>query len=473
MLYIILLLVVVLIIALVLKKRGAAQPEAKSALKGTAKKGAGAKATTKTKLVEEPIKKQTTTPLDDALRSKIENLIKEKNYFSAEAQINQALNRDNAQHELYLFLLDIHVLQKDEFAVSQLLNHLRSLELEDIVAQAEIREAEFKSSLHQVKDTIDYPVEEKTAAPIESTKSDFTKKVDTQAFDQLQDHAVKAPDPVVEIETLEFNFQPSSKFEEKPVEKIEIATERTLDFGRVEIDTSTPEPTPVPAEDFSQFELKTETVPTEEPNAPVELDFSSFNLDAEKTEEKAVDVEPEIKAIELDFTSFTETVAETPVEVVAPVTEQPTETLDFSFSQAEVNLAPTEPEQTAEISTENSLDFNFSIQDTPVVIETPVVEPSFNAAPNLDFNLLGETTAAPITAVETPAVVETIDENDPLVKAFPELAEQSEVELNLVLATQYIELGAFDAARELLDEIQDQFNSSQQQRAQELLNQLA
>ena len=216
MLYIILLLVVVLIIALVLKKRGAAQPEAKSALKGTAKKGAGAKATTKTKLVEEPIKKQTTTPLDDALRSKIENLIKEKNYFSAEAQINQALNRDNAQHELYLFLLDIHVLQKDEFAVSQLLNHLRSLELEDIVAQAEIREAEFKSSLHQVKDTIDYPVEEKTAAPIESTKSDSTKKVDTQAFDQLQDHAVKAPDPVVEIETLEFNFQPSSKFEETP-----------------------------------------------------------------------------------------------------------------------------------------------------------------------------------------------------------------------------------------------------------------
>ena len=100
MLYIILLLVVVLIIALVLKKRSAAQPETKSALKGTAKKGSAAKTATKTKLVEEPIiKKQATTPLDDALRSKIENLIQEKNFSAAEAQINQALNRDNSQHD--------------------------------------------------------------------------------------------------------------------------------------------------------------------------------------------------------------------------------------------------------------------------------------------------------------------------------------------------------------------------------------
>jgi FimV-like protein len=477
MLYIILLLVVVLIIAVVvLKKRGEAQAEAKPTFKGTAKKGLGAKTATKTKLVEEPIvKKQATTPLDDALRSKIENLIKEKNFSAAEAQINQALNRDNSQHDLYLLLLDIHVLQKDEFAVGQLLNHLRSLELEDVVAQAEIREAEFKSSLHEVKDTIDFPIEETT--PVESTKSDFSKKVDTQAFDQLQGNVVKTPDPIVEIETLDFNFQPTTKFEEKPVEhveeKIEIAAERTLEFGRVEIETTSPEPTPVATEDFSQFELKSETAPVEEKNTPVELDFSSFNLDAEKVEDKAPTVAPEIKAIELDFTGLTETTPESAVETVEPVTEQPKESLDFSFSQADVNLAPTEPEAVIETTTTNSLDFNFSTTDTPIVEEKPVVEPSFNTEPNLDFNLLGESTTAPIAAAAPAPVVESIDENDPLVQAFPELAEQSEAELNLVLASQYIQLGAFEAARELLDETQDQFNSSQQQRAEELRNQLA
>ncbi|MFX3966646.1 hypothetical protein ACJBYY_11780, partial [Streptococcus suis] len=74
-----------------------------------------------TQVVEDVIAKKATTPLATDLRNKIEGQIRDRNFFSAEAQINQALNKDNSQHELYLLLLDIHLLQKDEFAISQLL----------------------------------------------------------------------------------------------------------------------------------------------------------------------------------------------------------------------------------------------------------------------------------------------------------------------------------------------------------------
>ncbi|MCG4607418.1 hypothetical protein L0O74_13915, partial [Bifidobacterium longum] len=46
------------------------------------------------------------------------------------------MNKDNSQHELYLLLLEIHLLQKDEFATNQLINQLHSLELDDILEQA-------------------------------------------------------------------------------------------------------------------------------------------------------------------------------------------------------------------------------------------------------------------------------------------------------------------------------------------------
>ena len=494
MLYIILLLVVVLIIALVLKKRSAAQPETKSALKGTAKKGSAAKTATKTKLVEEPIiTKQETTPLDTGLRSKIENLIQEKNYSAAEAQINQALNRNNSQHELYLLLLDIHVLQKDDFATSQLLTHLRSLNLDDIVAQAELREAQLKSSFIEKTEQQNH---EFTSSQTASEQKDNTashaadfSKINTTAFDQLQSETPITAQPVVETQPLEFEFKSVKKEELPQVEdKIEIEPERNLDFVNISVEPTSPTPQPVAIKNLTEFSFEpntkvedfkneiqnNDTVTAEKTaDAAIELNFDTFNFETEKVEEKILEPEQEIKTLDLDFTSIKETTSEPVVETVEPVTEQPKESLDFSFSQADANLAPSEPEVVIETSPTNSLDFNFSTTDTPIVEEKPAVETSFNTEPNLDFNLLGESTTAPIAAAAPAPVVESIDENDPLVQAFPELAEQSEAELNLVLASQYIQLGAFEAARELLDETQDQFNASQQQRAEELRNQLA
>ncbi|WEI22312.1 hypothetical protein PYR74_20830 [Acinetobacter bereziniae] len=141
--------VLLLVVAIVLKKREDANKEntnttskktnnKKSSKKNVARTARTSQKQQRTAVVEnEVVVQQATKPLSPELKSSIEKLIAAKNYFSAEAKINQALNQDNAQHELYLYLLDVHLAQKDEFAVNQLINHIRSLGLDDIVAQAE------------------------------------------------------------------------------------------------------------------------------------------------------------------------------------------------------------------------------------------------------------------------------------------------------------------------------------------------
>jgi FimV-like protein len=59
------------------------------------------------------------------------------------------------------------------------------------------------------------------------------------------------------------------------------------------------------------------------------------------------------------------------------------------------------------------------------------------------------------------------------VQSFPELCEVNEITLNLDLAQQYIQLGAYEAARRLLAEKSNKFSTEQQQQAQQLLNQIA
>lgn len=135
---IIVLLVIVLIVAIVLKKREGQQKQ--TAAKKTASKTAK-KASSRTTLVQEEHvpAPAVTTPISESLRQRLSHEIQQGNYLTAEAQINQALKQDNAQHELYLFLADIHLAQKDEFAIDQLIKHLHALKLADIAQAAEVK----------------------------------------------------------------------------------------------------------------------------------------------------------------------------------------------------------------------------------------------------------------------------------------------------------------------------------------------
>ena len=413
--------VLLLVVAIVLKKREDANKEktntsaTKSNNKKSAKKNVARTARTsqrqQTQPVEEPIVvKPETKPLSPDLKNNIEKLIAEKNYFSAEAKINQALNQDNKQHDLYLYLLDVHLAQKDEFAVNQLINHIRSLGLTDIVAQAEE---------HQKAAQVESPID--TIAFEPSTPAVAELK-DTTAFDALIGSTETKPEVV------------------KPEKKAQDLTSNSIDFTAPEIIKSPKEEvhqdlvqpleftSPSTSEEtLAKNELTFESAPSETQHdtvAPLEFSFTP----SESTIPVPTEIAPEFK---LDFSEPTAT----------PSAEE----LNTSANQVEFKLTPSEAESQPSFSFD--LDSNTHKSET---VET-----------------------APVLNFETTSQVTSADLDDPLVKSFPELAEINEIQLNLDLAQQYISLGSYASARELLSQNEIAYTPEQREQSQKLLNQLA
>ena len=425
--------ILLLVVAIVLKKREAskeAEPKTQKAVaaKNKAKKTSSSKKSPQqTQVVEDVVAKKATTPLATDLRNKIEGQIRDRNFFSAEAQINQALNKDNSQHELYLLLLDIHLLQKDEFAISQLLNHLRSLELDDILAQAEAKKSDYDQLHQNSSDTIEFkPTEIAPSAPkpVEATN--------TADFDALMSSNNPAPAPV-QASVVE------------PVQDI-----KPLDFdASAFITTTTAAPEPSIEVQSLDFDISSLNTPTAEPAKPAEelkpLDFGSLSLEstpAQPAETAAADIQP------LDFSFNLDTAATTAPEVeTSPpaVDERPEFTFDFSS------------ESTAEAAKDiPAFSFDAVSPSEAIIEEKPTV-----VTPSLSFSL------------ESTAPANTVDQSDPLVQSFPQLNEVNEIHLNLELAEQYIQLGAFEAAREILVEQEPNYSTEQRQQVEQLLSRIA
>ena len=403
--------ILLLVVAIVLKKRedankdGASTKVNKTNNKKATKKNVARTARTtsqrqQSSVVEDPIViKQITKPLSADLKKSIEQLIAEKNFFSAEAKINQSLNQDNAQHELYLYLLDVHLAQKDEFAVNQLINHIRSLGLDDIVTQAEEK---------QKAAQVDKPIE--SIAFVPSTPAVDVKK-DTTAFDDLIGGATPTASiadilPQSSNEALEFTSStPATKPAEEPIQALEFTLTPTETTPAHEV-------TPVaPVE-----ESKAENI------APLEFSFTPEATPVPV--EKPAEIVPEFK---LDFAEPTP----------SPVVEE----VDFSFT----------PEPAAQPVLNFDLDQKTELFEAPATVQTD--------APS---QLQAESVAQNETNV-----------NDPLVQAFPELAQVNEIQLNIDLAQQYITLGAYSAARELLTQDELSYTAQQREQSQSLLNQIA
>ena len=430
-------LVILIIVLIVFKKRQDAQESDKAKTKTVkAKKpGSASKAAPQRTKVVEPVgvTKKSATPLSAETRKKIEGLIQERNFFAAEAQINQALNRDNSQHELYLLLLDIHILQKDEFAISQLLNHIRSLHLEEILAQAEAKQREFEKSSSAAQDTIDFPsaqLKTSSAQEAASTSDAFADLVapapsNELAFEQLQqDFQSSKPtpiaEPVADIQPLEFNFEPKTTSVVTPkAEEVPVPAAPSIDF------------------EFQSTSTDIQTTAVTE-TAPV-LDFK-LDLEQPAPVETAPTVSEEIKPLDFSFS------LDTPVPA-AEKTAVPATEFDLSSLTAAAPVA--EPASQTNLS---GMDFKLDhLETTP---EAP-------AATAMNFDL-------PATPAQA-----TIDQHDPLVQSFPELLDVNEASLNLDLAQQYIQLGAYTAAREVIAEREAEYTPEQQQRAEQLLNQIA
>lgn len=424
--------ILLLVVAIVLKKREDANKEntssnasnKKNNNKKTAKKNVArtARSTTsqrQTAVVKEDVViQQIAKPLNPELKANIEKLIAAKNYFSAEAKINQALNQDNAQHELYLYLVDIHLAQKDEFAVNQLINHIRSLGLDEIVAQAEDKQKAAQA---------ENPIESIAFEPATSNTTETNKN--HAAFDALIDQPATTEQPAqdsLEFVTTDVDNTSNDSLKEQV---------QPLDFNLESITQKETKPTadfsfeaPAPVE-----ETKTATI------APLEFSFSPNETATPIVDDKpAVEIATEFK---LDFAE----------PIVTPPVEEKTgesETAVTHANELEFTFTPNE-----EVATQPA--FSFDLDQKTEQVET--------TSPALNFE-----TAATVTEISA-----TTDSNDPLIQAFPELAEVNEIQLDLDLAQQYIDLGAYASARELLSQNESKYTTEQRQLSQTLLNRIA
>ena len=409
--------IILLVVAVIFKKRENSQKQEatspktvnkKTNKKANSKSSKNSREKSKVNVVEEtlpPIPQS--SPLPEAVRQKIKQLIQEKQYSAAEAQVNQALKKDNTQHELYLLLLEVHIAQKDEFAITQLISHIRSLALHEIVTQAETRQKEYESS--RQPDAIDFPQaqthEEPKNTPDTTAQFDqLTTSSSEASFDDLQkDYTPVKQEPAVEVEPLEFNFSFEQKTTEvdsaKPEDKIstETASEtndlNTLEFSfDLESIPNKAEKSLEPSSELTVETIKVDTISTPD----IDLDFSNFSIDKESDSQSNNSQEIVLE----------ENIQTQPLSV---------ETLEFSLNPIE----------------------------------------SEDNQPNLNESEL------------------SLENNDPLVQAFPELKQLDENELDLKLAEQYISLGAYPAAHALLANNEQKFNTEQQQRAKNLLNRIA
>lgn len=432
-------LVILIIVLIVIKKRQDAQESDKAKTKTVKvkKPGAASKSTSQRTKVVEPagVVKKSATPLSAETRKKIEGLVQERNFFAAEAQINQALNRDNSQHELYLLLLDIHILQKDEFAISQLINHIRSLGLEDILAQAEVKKREFESATTIAQDTNNFS---------DSAVEGFSKDENSVSIDAFADLTTSSPSNELAFEQMQQEIQPS-----KPISTVESATNvEPLEFN---FEPVNPVAQPIKSEDISS------TL-----DNALEFDFQSKITESQLTSTTESTPVQDFK-LELEPSVSLETES-------APATTEEIQPLDFSFS---LDTPTPAAEKTAEPATEfdlSSLDIAAPATETPATSETS----------GLDFKLdnIEAVKEAPVSTgvnfeIPTAPVTTATDQHDPLVQSFPELMEVNEADLNLELAQQYIQLGAYAAAREVIAEREAEYTAAQRQQADQLLNQIA
>lgn len=422
--------IILLVVAVILKKRENSQKQEatspktvnkKNNKKASSKSSKSSREKSKVNVVEDtlpPIPQS--TPVPEAVRQKIQQLIQEKQYSAAEAQVNQALKKDNTQHALYLLLLEVHIAQKDEFAITQLIGHIRSLALNEIATQAETRQKEYESS--RQPDAIDFPqaqtYEEPKNTPDTTAQFDqLTTSSSEASFDDLQkDYTPVKQEPAVEVKPLEFNFS---------LEKT-AATETTSQ--------------PIHEPEVSTSQQVSEVSSSQETNELADLEFSFDLAPLHETEEKTQALE--VKADQ----------------------ENSVNALDFNL-----DLNPSSSE-TKSVEQAPSLDELTLVEQVP--LEATSIAP-------LEFSI-DEPALVTAPEIETPNHIDVVNEEatqtqieDPLLDAFPELKQLDENELDLQLAEQYIKLGAYPAAHALLASNEQKFNTEQQQRAKNLLNRIA
>lgn len=300
-------------------------------------------------------------------------------------------------------------------------------------------------------------------APVHTTEADNTFDFDALSLDTSVADTVPTAKPVVD-ETEAFDFD----FEEKPTTSKEAAhsynsSDNVTEFedfdlsfdaepkamDKIENSSSTEQTMPISSKESFSFDMNepvSDDLSTTQPPKEQVMDDFEFDLSED------IDIAPDVTADVKNPAEFDSAV----LNAKAPA--QPSQEVSFDFdkdsmiehdtlNQLEALYAPKAPESTA--PTVDSLDFN----NLDTVADT---------SPNI--------TVAPSRATITAPAVSEMSEAD-LDQAFAIIKDMDTTQLNLDLAGQYIELGEYDSAKRLLNEISNA-NPDQQSIVNNLLEKI-
>ena len=316
-------------------------------------------------------------------------------------------------------------------------------------------------------------------------------------FDTPSPASTSSTSPV-SSEELDFDFDLTD--EPKPTAKVEPTDDLALDgidFDINQPSTSAQPATPSQADvsDFGDFDLSFDVQPTPQANADDRLDFDGLDADFDLTDEPkpTAKVEPESVAPSTDFADFDLELDGTPTP--EQISDDANDSLEFDG--LDLGLDTPSTQSTASKSVASKQDATMAFDANELAFDTmPTTEISDLDFRDLDF---AETPAATTpTATSEDVSSDLAEPNRPTPKpepstqptttasSAPESTQTTKVlsELSFVdsldntevtfnLAKQYLDLGEYDSAKRLLDEVIQTGSTTQQQNARELLTQLA
>ena len=297
---------------------------------------------------------------------------------------------------------------------------------------------------------------------------------------------------------MDFDFDLTD--EPKPTAKVEPTDDLALDgidFDINQPSTSAQPATPSQADvsDFGDFDLSFDVQPTPQANADDGLDFDGLDADFDLTDKPkpTAKVEPESVAPSTDFADFDLELDGTPTP--EQISDDANDSLEFDG--LDLGLDAPSTQSTASKSVAPKQDATMAFDANELAFDTmPTTEISDLDFGDLDFAEIPAATTP--TATSEDASSDLAEPNRPTPKpesstqptttasSAPESTQTTKVpsELSFVnsldntevtfnLAKQYLDLGEYDSAKRLLDEVIQTGSTTQQQNARELLTQLA
>lgn len=481
--------------------------------------------------VDAPPAVQTTVVAPELLQ-KLQQLIHGGHFSTAEAHINQALNRDPKQHELYLILLKVHLLQKDDLAINQLINHIRSLSAPELLAEAEAKrleheqmqsiEAEYLNEIHETE------VKPQKPSPFDGLQ--FQREQVSSAVPLVTESVAE---PNTASSPLQFNdFNLSHHLTDNSATETQASTEPVTNHEPLHVDFNFASPSPVTTSHTANSD-STFSLNLEKPSEPLNSSLPDISL--AETPLQTVSVAPEFQfnldmandntapsTPDLNLNVPDNNLSITPVQAdqdlstalefdpssfklaahnqTTPNTETPSSTdnsMDFDLSSFSFAL---ETDSAPAVNAPHALDANDFVEQTSaqIVVKDDASALSFDLnAPSssnnqadalLDLNFAAETSSTATTTthsfvLDTHSTGHPTDHqpdrqhdsglsntgHDVLLQQFPELRKLNATQLDIDLAALYADYAAPEAAETLLDDVASKsLSPDQKQQLQQL-----